>query len=174
MTAYDVLRDACAGDVVADPRSTPETVTVPAREWHVALAALQAAGLGYLDFLTAVDREDSIEVVAHLAHLSATPHVLVATRVDRDAPLLASVVDLFAGAGWHERETHEMFGIEFEGNPDLRPLLTNAATPLHPLRKDTVLVTRQVRTWPGAAEDAANPSRRRQPAPGVVPGWGER
>ena len=48
----------------------------------------------------------------------------------------STIVDIFRGAGWLEREVHDFFGIEFAGNPDLRPLLLPEDADYHPLRKD--------------------------------------
>ncbi|NHW87570.1 NADH-quinone oxidoreductase subunit C, partial [Escherichia coli] len=78
----------------------------------------------YFDWLSAVDElVDGFDVVAHLW---STPHrhgVLLRARVPRQAPTVDSVVAVYPGADWHERETHEMFGIGFAGHADLRPLL---------------------------------------------------
>ena len=79
---------------------------------------------------------------------------------------------MYAGAGWHERETHEMFGIDFAGHRDLDPLLLPDGFEGHPLRKDFVLASRVAKPWPGAKEPGesdheAAPSRRRTRPPGV-------
>ena len=68
------------------------------------------------------------------------------------APSLASATAVFRGASWHERETHEMFGIDFAGHPNLVPLLLPDGFDGHPLRKDFVLVARAAKPWPGAKE----------------------
>ena len=64
---------------------------------------------------------------------------------DRDDPALDSVVALYPGAAWHEREVHEMFGVRFMGNPDLSPLLTTGDMGF-PLRRTTALPARVART----------------------------
>jgi len=64
-------------------------------------------------------------------------------------PRLASVVGLFRGADWHEREAWEMYGIEFEGHPGLRHLYLPTEFEGHPLRKDFPLLAREVKPWPG-------------------------
>jgi NADH-quinone oxidoreductase subunit C len=99
--------------------------------------------------------------------------------VSRDDPAVASIVDIYPGAAWHERETHEMFGIDFPGHPDLAPLLLPPEFEGHPLRKDFVLAARVAKDWPGAkepGESQVDTSSRRQPMrpPGVpAPGeWG--
>jgi len=59
---------------------------------------------------------------------------------------------VYAGANWHERETHEMFGIGFVGHPDLRNMYLPSGFEGHPLRKDFPLLARMVKPWPGIAD----------------------
>ena len=61
-------------------------------------------------------------------------------------------MSVYAGAAWPERETHEMFGVDFRGHPDLAPLLLPPEFEGHPLRKDFVLASRVAKPWPGAVE----------------------
>jgi NADH-quinone oxidoreductase subunit C len=153
------------------------TVDVPAARWVDALTfARDGLGYGYFDWLTGVDElADGFSVVAHLWSLPARQHLLLRTRVPREAPSLASAVGVFPGANWHERETFEMFGIEFAGHPNLIPLLLPDGFEGHPLRKDFVLAARAAKPWPGAKEPGesdhdlgrAAPSRRRMLPPGV-------
>jgi NADH-quinone oxidoreductase subunit C len=89
-------------------------------------------------------------------------------------------VDTFPGAAWHERETHEMFGVDFPGHPGgLAPLLLPPQFEGHPLRKEFILAARVAKPWPGAKEpgESHDPTTaRRSPMrpPGVpAPGeWG--
>lgn len=150
----------------------PWTVEVRAGAWVGALTALRTAGGSLFDFLTAYDDLPAgFVVVAHVGTPDATEHVLLRTRLPRADPSLDSAVGVYRGAAWHERETHEMFGIDFPGHPGLTPLLLPASLSARPLRKDFVLVSRVVKPWPGAA-DAGAPSRRATAVPGVPPGWG--
>ncbi|MBI1758980.1 MAG: NADH-quinone oxidoreductase subunit C [Actinobacteria bacterium] len=149
-------------------------VDVPATEWLAAARAArddEALALGYFDWLTGVDELDAFAIVAHLYSLGHRHHVLLRTRVDRAQPQVASLVELYPGAGWHERETFEMFGVHFAGHPDLRPLLLPDGFEGHPLRKDFVLAARVAKPWPGAKEPGESehgaPSRRRVRPPGV-------
>lgn len=82
--------------------------------------------------------------------------------------MLDSVTSVLPAAAWHEREIHEMFGVEVRGHPDLRPLLLHGIDGPPPLRKDTPLVARVETPWPGASDDAG---RRRVTVPGVPPEW---
>ncbi|MFI5832255.1 NADH-quinone oxidoreductase subunit C [Micromonospora sp. NPDC051300] len=157
------------------------TVDIPTASWADAVrAARDDAGLGcdFLDWLSAVDElADGFDVVAHLWSVRHRHGLLLRTRVSRDAPVVASVVDVFPGAAWHERETHEMFGIDFAGHGELRPLLLPPEFEGHPLRKEFVLASRVAKPWPGAkepGESEAGGGRRPIRPPGVpAPGeWG--
>ncbi|MGE0000406.1 MAG: NADH-quinone oxidoreductase subunit C [Ilumatobacteraceae bacterium] len=89
------------------------------------------------------------------ARLTSTTHhfgVTVKADVPDDAPVVESWVSLYAGANWHERETHEMFGIGFDGHPDLRNMYLPTGFEGHPLRKDFPLLARIVKPWPGIVD----------------------
>lgn len=140
--------------------------------WAAQVALRVADGYDRLDLLTAVDRPQSgvIEVVIHLVRRPAAgglDEVWGHTHLDRAAPLLDSVTDVLPAAAWHEREIHEMFGVEVRGHPDLRPLLLHGIEGPPPLRKDTPLVARVETPWPGAEETG----RRRVSVPGVPAEW---
>jgi NADH-quinone oxidoreductase subunit C len=155
----------------------PEHRVVEREEWHAYLAGLKADGFVFFDWLSAVDEQDDvIRLVAHVARLDPLEHVLVVTYLDRERPHVASLVDVYAGAAWHERETHEMFGVDFGAAS--APLLLPDGFEGHPLRKDFVLASRQVKAWPGGkepgesdADSTHSPSRRRVKPPGVPDGW---
>ena len=59
---------------------------------------------------------------------------------------------VYFGANWHEREVHEMFGIDFEGHPDLRHIYLPGDFEGHPLRKDFPLLSRMIKPWPGIVD----------------------
>jgi NADH-quinone oxidoreductase subunit C len=65
---------------------------------------------------------------------------------------IASWISVYAGANWHERETHEMFGINFDGHPDLRNMYLPGDFEGYPLRKDFPLLARLVKPWPGIVD----------------------
>jgi NADH-quinone oxidoreductase subunit C len=77
--------------------------------------------------------------------------------VDEATPLVASWVGVYPGADWHERETWEMFGVRFDGHPNLRQLYLPAGFEGHPLRKDFPLLARVVKPWPGLVDVEAMP-----------------
>jgi len=160
------------------------TIDVPSSDWAQALRlARDELGFTYFDWLTAVDQlTEGFDIVVHLWCMARREHLLIRTRVPVDDPRLATATDLFAGASWHERETFEMFGVVFEGHPNLVPLLLPDGFEGHPLRKDFVLAARAAKPWPGAKEpgesdaDAGPPSRRKTRPPGVPDPeqWGPR
>lgn len=164
-------------DATAEESYEVLTVDVPAATWIAALeTARTTLGCTYFDWLSAVDEPGTgFRVCAHVVALSPVRRLLLRTTVPHDAPVLATAVDVYAGAGWHERETHEMFGVRFEGHPHLVPLLLPDGFEGHPLRKDFVLAARVVKAWPGAKEpgEAAagaghgGPKRRQMLPPGV-------
>ena len=170
------------GDVgTVDGGTDPVAVDVPSERWVEAVTlARDALGCLYFDWLSAVDEgEAGFRVVCHLAahRPGVVDHLVVRTLLPRERPAVASVVKVFAGARWHERETAEMFGIDVtEGGEtlDLEPLLLPDEFDGHPLRKDFVLASRVARTWPGGKEPGESEStpvlkRSRRPArpPGV-------
>jgi NADH-quinone oxidoreductase subunit C len=92
---------------------------------------------------------------------------------------VASIVGIYPGAAWSERETYEMFNVEFAGHPNLAPLLLPPGFEGHPLRKDFVLASRVAKAWPGAKEPgesdagAESGSRRAPMRPPGVPEPGQ-
>jgi len=149
------------------------TVDVPPAEWINALrTARSTLACTYFDWLSAVDEPGTgFRVSAHVVALSPVRRLMVRTTVPHEAPVLPTAVDVYAGAGWHERETHEMFGVDFEGHPALDHLLLPETFEGHPLRKDFVLAARVAKAWPGAKEpgesEHGGPKRRQMLPPGV-------
>ncbi|MDG9681528.1 NADH-quinone oxidoreductase subunit C [Streptomyces sp. DH18] len=179
--AYDRLPDAVT-DLFGDEATAESaydllTVDVPAADWLTALrTARDELGCTYFDWLSAVDEPGTgFRVCAHVAALGTgtVRRLMVRTTVPHDAAVLPSAVDVYAGAAWHERETHEMFGVAFDGHPHLVPLLLPEGFEGHPLRKDFVLAARVAKAWPGAkepgepAEGHTGPKRRAMLPPGV-------
>ncbi|NBM21300.1 NADH-quinone oxidoreductase subunit C, partial [Streptomyces sp. GC420] len=117
------------------------TVDVPAASWTAALrTARDVLGCTYFDWLSAVDEPGTgFRVCAHVVALAPVRRLLVRTSVTHAEAVLPSAVSVYAGAAWHERETHEMFGVSFTDHPNLAPLLLPEGFEGHPLRKDFVL-----------------------------------
>jgi NADH-quinone oxidoreductase subunit C len=104
----------------------------------------------FLDFVGGVDRgEDGFDIVAQLYSTTRRHQVRVKVAADRADPVVPTLSDLYPGANWHERETWELFGIRFDGHPQLVKLLLPEQFEGHPLRKDFPLTTRLAKPWPG-------------------------
>jgi NADH-quinone oxidoreductase subunit C len=89
--------------------------------------------------LTGVDwltREPRFEVVYHLYSIKKKHRVRIKCRVPEDDATIPSVTSVYPGLNWFERETWDMFGIRFEGHPDLRRMFMYEQFVGHPLRKD--------------------------------------
>jgi NADH-quinone oxidoreductase subunit C len=95
-------------------------------------------GFDHLVFLTAVDHPEQsrVEVVYRLFSYQTRLVVVLRVPLPREGARVDTVSDIFRTAEWHERETAEMFGVEFNGHPDPRRLLTPDDLEGHPLRKD--------------------------------------
>ncbi|MFJ3907055.1 NADH-quinone oxidoreductase subunit C [Streptomyces vinaceus] len=180
MNLYDSLPDAAAtifgAEALAERSYEVLTVDVPAGSWISSLEiARDKLGCTYFDWLSAVDEPGTgFRVCAHVVSLEnhRVRRLLLRTTVPHSAPSLPSAVAVYAGAEWHERETHEMFGVVFTDHPHLVPLLLPENFEGHPLRKDFVLAARVAKAWPGAKEpgeahDPNAPKRRQMLPPGV-------
>ena len=93
-----------------------------------------------------------LQVFARVANLGEHWGVTVKADVPDDNPVIDSWISVYAGANWHERECHEMFGIGFNGHPDLRHIYLPTEFEGYPLRKDFPLLARIVKPWPGIAD----------------------
>ncbi|HLI46144.1 MAG TPA: NADH-quinone oxidoreductase subunit C [Geobacterales bacterium] len=109
---------------------------IPKDKWHDAARRLKEAGYVLLSAVTAVDRLNSMEVMFICRRLEANGLVIVGTLIDRNDPRIPSLVSVWEGAHFHERETFDLMGVYFEGNPDLRRILLPPHWVGHPLRKD--------------------------------------
>ncbi|MGW0788205.1 NADH-quinone oxidoreductase subunit C [Streptomyces sp. NPDC002911] len=171
----DAVTDVFGEDATAAHAYDLLTVDVPAASWTAALeTARDELGCTYFDWLSAVDEPGTgFRVCAHVAALGGgtVRRLLLRTTVPHEAATLPTAVGVYAGAAWHERETHEMFGIAFEDHPHLVPLLLPESFEGHPLRKDFVLAARVAKAWPGAKEpgesEHGGPKRRTMLPPGV-------
>lgn len=115
----------------------------------VMTAARDQLGMRYLRCLSGIDWQDEgLEVAYHLLSLDTKQTLTVKTRVSYDDASVPSIAAIFPGADWHERETRDMFGINFEGHPNLAPLLLPEDMTDHfPLRKDNPL--QEIEEWQG-------------------------
>ena len=130
-------------EAIVSGEGTAITVVVPAGQW-MALAkyAKETLGCHYFSFLSAVDwKEEGLEVIAWVDNLDAPFSVLMKSRLGTDVTVCDSITAVYRGAGWMEREAFDMFGIRFEGHPDLRRILLDADWVGHPLLKSYAVDT---------------------------------
>ncbi|MDQ3537449.1 MAG: NADH-quinone oxidoreductase subunit C, partial [Actinomycetota bacterium] len=135
------------------------TATVAPQTWVDAARLCRddpALACDFFDFLSAVDRgDDGFEVVVHLYSVAYRHKLTLRTMAPggRSKPVMPTLTGLYRGANWHERETYDMFGIDFEGHPGILPrILTIENFEGWPLRKEFLLTTREAKPWPGAKE----------------------
>ena len=157
-------------------------VRVRTDAWKSSIAAARTRlGMDYFDFLSAIDwmpspygrgEEDptaepvvrSTEVKQGYAGgdtrfqlicrlMSSTSKLGITIKTDvPESMSVETITSVFTGANWHERETWEMFGIGFDGHPDLRHLYLPMDFEGFPLRKDFPLLARMVKPWPGIVD----------------------
>jgi NADH-quinone oxidoreductase subunit C len=112
----------------------------------------------FFTFLSAIDRSEvaddpgGLEVLLHVYSPDHALGVTVHVPVDAETPRCPSITEVYLGALWHERECHEMFGIEFEGHPRLVNLYLPEDFEGHPGLRSFKLPSRIVKDWPGAKD----------------------
>lgn len=154
LEAVAVRAEAKFGDAISRVIAAHNELTVEIKREQVAkvcrqlrddpdFAFSQLSDLCGVDYLTY--RRESVEgsrqgprfgVVYQLLSLKHNHRLRVRTFLDDGLPIVASVVDIWNSANWYEREAFDLFGIVFEGHPDLRRILTDYGFIGHPFRKD--------------------------------------
>ncbi len=107
-------------------------------ELLAAVMIIDKAGF-FIESITGVDwiKEKQLESVYDFSRYDHDLcRIVVRTRTPRDNPSVPTISKIYPGASWHERETHDFFGIKFEGHPHLIPLLLPEDADFHPLLKD--------------------------------------
>jgi NADH-quinone oxidoreductase subunit C len=118
-------------------------VTVPIDRWlELGRFARGTLGCVYFNFSTAVDWKDQgLDVVARVENIEAGFSLTMKTRLAAGETRCPSLVPVWRGAGWMEREAYDMFGVEFDGHPDLRRILLPQDWEGHPLLKSYAVDT---------------------------------
>jgi len=157
-------------------------VRIATDAWKDAGEALYQMGFEYFCFLSAIDwmpspygrgeddptqpppeRDDTIrqgyaggetrmQIFARVTNVKDHFGVTIKADIPDDHPVVDSWISVYAGANWHEREAHEMFGIGFAGHNDLRNMYLPMEFEGHPMRKDFPLLARIVKPWPGIVD----------------------
>lgn len=126
---FEELIDACGVDYAGYGES----------EWMTQEASASGFSRGVdrhnID-VSARGENDRFAVVYHLLSMAHNQRLRLRTFVDATQPIIDSVVDIWRGADWFEREAFDLYGIMFSGHPDLRRILTDYGFVGHPFRKD--------------------------------------
>jgi len=116
--------------------------TAPDRWLEVGRFVRETLGCVYFSFLSAVDwKEQGLEMVARVENLDAGFAVFMKAKLGAGETLCPSLCPVWRGADWMERECYDMFGIRFEGHPDLRRILLPHDWEGHPLLKSYAVDT---------------------------------
>lgn len=111
-------------------------IVVPADDVLSAAEELRRLGFDRLGMITAVDRGESFVMVYRMKSRSLSAAVFMKCNVPREDAHIASVCGVWPAANWQEREVYDLFGIHFDGHPDLRRMFLPEDFEGHPLRKD--------------------------------------
>jgi NADH-quinone oxidoreductase subunit C len=148
-------------------------VRVDRSRWVEAVEAVRdGAGLAFFSFLSAIDWsnevavgeplaetvEERYEILVRLSNGKNNDAVTLSTDLPKDDARIQTLANVYGGANWHEREAAEMFGIQFEGHPNLNRLYLTDEFEGHPLRKTYPLLSREIKPWPGMVDVEDMPS----------------
>ena len=136
------IANACGAESVDDLRGDTAFVVAPEKLKEL-LLGLKEAGYTFLSFITAHDNyldEPRFAVTYRVRSIEANHDVRVNVPVPGEDPVVDSVTGLFASADWLEREVWDMFGVRFEGHPNLERILMWEGFEGFPLRKDYPLL----------------------------------
>jgi NADH-quinone oxidoreductase subunit C len=143
-------------DVICEPKDLPAVMEL--------LRDADGIECRFFSFLSGIDRttfggadneekHGGLEVLCHVYSPDHGIHVNVHAPVNLEAPSCPTITHIYMGANWHERECHEMFGIDFVGHPNLVRLYLPEDFEGNPLRKSFRLPARSfVKDWPGAKD----------------------
>ena len=177
ISSLDTYADEFASSIGAEKWTTANDtihIYVTRDQWTEAVTAARDSGLDFFSFLSAVDwakevavgepvddvdnLEERYEVLCRLSSSRNSSGLILSVSLDKDDAWLDSLVPIYAGAAWHERETAEMFGIDFRGHPNLINLYLPQEFEGHPLRKSFALGARAAKPWPGTVDVEELPS----------------
>jgi NADH-quinone oxidoreductase subunit C len=139
----DVIEAAYINELAKDV----PTLVIKNESWHDVARFLKEddqLAFDYLSNLHGVDYEDRMEVYYHFYSYKNRQSLAVKVKTNREAPSVASVMDIWSGANWNERETFDLLGIYFPGHTDLRRIMLPDDWVGHPLRKDYVQYDEEV------------------------------
>lgn len=137
-----VVKTAAQKEVSIDESSSPRAIRLSPQDLvPVCLELLQSPST-YFDMLSCITGVDNgpeagtMEVIYNLYSIPFNHHLMIKVSLSRQQPQMDTVSHIWKTANWHEREAYDLFGITFNGHPDLRRILLPADWEGHPLLKD--------------------------------------
>ncbi len=139
--SFNQLTDLCAVDYLGYGQQEWDTQDAT----HDGFSrGVEGLGPGRFDWQNRPESDDIEQRFAVVVHLISIPHNrrmrLTAFASDEDLPVIPSLIEIWNSANWYEREAFDLYGIVFEGHPDLRRILTDYGFNGHPFRKDFPLI----------------------------------
>jgi NADH-quinone oxidoreductase subunit C len=139
--AFSQLTDICGVDYLSFGQEEWETTEATHEGFSRGVEGMGPGRFDWKNRPEATDAEQRFGVVAHLLSTSQNMRLRMKTfAADEGLPIVPSLVEIWNSANWYERETFDLFGIIFEGHPDLRRILTDYGFTGHPFRKDFPLI----------------------------------
>ena len=142
-------------------------INVESSQWTETVSILKNDfDLTYFSWLSAIDWENEVsvgdppkelvnphfEIICCLSESIEGNLVLVSTKIEKENASIDSLVSIFAGSNWHEREAYEMFGIDFVNHPNLTKIYLPDGYEGNPMLKSFELISREVKPWPGEVD----------------------
>ena len=139
--SYEQLTDLCGVDYLGYGQSEWETEQASSGGFSRGVDSLGPGRFDWADRPEADQVEQRFGIVAHLLSFRHNKRLRIQCFApDEGIPIVPSLVEIWNSANWYEREAFDLFGIVFEGHPDLRRILTDYGFTGHPFRKDFPLI----------------------------------
>jgi NADH-quinone oxidoreductase subunit C len=139
--AYEQLTDLCGLDYLGFGQSEWESTDATSEGFSRGVESLGPGRFAWAERPESEGIQNRFAVVAHLISYRNNRRLRLRCFVPSDdLPILSSLVEIWSSANWYEREAFDLFGIVFEGHPDLRRILTDYGFTGHPFRKDFPLI----------------------------------
>jgi NADH-quinone oxidoreductase subunit C len=139
-TIEQTIRDAFPDAVLESSTTEGElTLRIDPKQLLAICEKLHGDGFDYLADVTAIDWKDRIEVVYRMTDLSTNAKVVLRVDLDHERPEVESIVSIWKGADFQEREVYDLMGVTFTGHPNLKRILLPEDWEGYPLRKDYVI-----------------------------------
>ena len=138
---YEQLTDLCGVDYLSYGQSEWDTTDASTAGFGRGVEGLGPGRFDWADRPEAEDVKQRFGVVVHLLSFKHNRRLRVRCYApDEGMPIVPSLVEIWSSANWYERETFDLFGVVFEGHPDLRRIMTDYGFTGHPFRKDFPLI----------------------------------